>query len=213
MPRGRRKTLVDGAFVLDLAEIDRARFAEVGGKAVNLAELSRIAGVDVPSGFCVTTHAFRRAVGSNPAVRAGLDRLARLTPDDRAGIAAVSAEVRAAVVGVAVPDDVTAPITRALTPGDTAYAVRSSATAEDLATASFAGQHDSYLNVVGPAAVLEHVARCWSSLFTERAVTYRLRHGVGHGDVGMAVVVQRMVIPDVSGVLFTADPVTSNRKV
>ena len=91
--------------------------------------------------------------------------------------------------------------------------MRSSATAEDLPTASFAGQQDTYLNVVGPAAILEHVRRCWASLFTERAVAYRLRNGFDHRKVHMAVVVQRMVFPQAAGVLFTADPVTSNRSV
>ena len=91
--------------------------------------------------------------------------------------------------------------------------MRSSATAEDLPTASFAGQQDTYLNVVGPAAILEHVSRCWASLFTERAVTYRLRNGFDHRKVQMAVVVQRMVFPQAAGILFTADPVTGNRKV
>ncbi len=94
-----------------------------------------------------------------------------------------------------------------------AYAVRSSATAEDLPTASFAGQQDTYLNVMGRAAVLEHVSRCWASLFSERAVTYRLRNGVDHRDVRMAVVVQRMIFPQAAGILFTADPVTGHRKV
>src|SRR5205814_4902739 len=94
-----------------------------------------------------------------------------------------------------------------------AYAVRSSGTAEDLPAASFAGQQDSYLNVVGPAAILRHVSRCWASLFTERAVTYRLRNGFDHRKVDMAVVVQQMVFPRASGILFTADPVTGNRKV
>src|SRR5205085_7733039 len=94
-----------------------------------------------------------------------------------------------------------------------AYAVRSSATAEDLPTASFAGQQDTYLNVVGPAAILQHVSRCWASLFTERAVTYRLRNGLHQRKVHMAVVVQQMVLPYAAGVLFTADPVTSNRNV
>src|SRR6185503_858165 len=89
----------------------------------------------------------------------------------------------------------------------------SSATAEDLPTASFAGQQDTYLNVVGPAAVLRHVSRCWASLFTERAVTYRQRNGIDHRTVHMAVVVQQMVFPQAAGILFTADPVTGNRKV
>jgi pyruvate,water dikinase len=94
-----------------------------------------------------------------------------------------------------------------------AYAVRSSATAEDSPTASFAGQQDTYLNVLGPAAILQHVSRCWASLFTERAVTYRLRNGLDHRRVHMAVVVQQMVFPQAAGILFTADPVTSNRKI
>src|SRR6202171_1550519 len=99
-------------------------------------------------------------------------------------------------------------------PGEqAAYAVRSSATAEDLPTASFAGQQDTYLNIVGSAAILQHISRCWASLFTERAVTYRLRNGLAHRKVHMAVVVQQMVFPHAAGVMFTADPVTSNRKV
>ena len=94
-----------------------------------------------------------------------------------------------------------------------AYAVRSSATAEDLPSASSAGQQDTFLNVLGPAAILPHISRCWASLFTERAVTYRLRNGLDHRKVHMAVVVQQMVLPHAAGVVFTADPVTSNRKV
>ncbi len=127
----------------------------------------------------------------------------------------LSAEIRVAVEGIAIPGDLAAAITRALAQlgEQAAYAVRSSATAEDLPTASFAGQQDTYLNVVGPAAVLQHVSRCWASLFTERAVTYRLRNGVDHRKVQMAVVVQRMVLPQAAGIMFTADPVTSNRRV
>ena len=93
-----------------------------------------------------------------------------------------------------------------------AYAVRSSATAEDLPTASFAGQQDTYLNVSGREAVLQHVRRCWASLFTDRAITYRLQHGIDHRSVQLAVVVQRMVFPEVAGIMFTADPITSDRK-
>src|SRR4029077_11750021 len=79
--------------------------------------------------------------------------------------------------------------------------------------APFAGQQDTYLNVVGREAILQHVSRCWASLFTERAVTYRLRNGFDHRKVHMAVVVQQMVFPQAAGILFTADPVTGNRKV
>lgn len=93
-----------------------------------------------------------------------------------------------------------------------AYAVRSSATAEDLPHASFAGQHDTYLNIRGKEAILEHIRKCWASLFTNRAVTYRIKNGFDHSQVHVSAVVQRMVFPQASGILFTADPVTSNRK-
>ena len=150
-----------------------------------------------------------------PSIDDRLDRLSRLNPDDRESIRTLSAEIRRTLEGIAIPDDLAAAITRALARlgEQAAYAVRSSATAEDLPTASFAGQQDTYLNVVGPAAILQHVSRCWASLFTERAVTYRLRNGFDHRKVHMAVVVQQMVFPEAAGVLFTADPVTSNRKV
>ncbi|MFF4596818.1 rifamycin-inactivating phosphotransferase [Amycolatopsis sp. NPDC001319] len=198
--------------VLDFREIDRSQVDLVGGKGAHLGELSRIEGVRVPPGYCVTTRAFRRVLAEVPAFDSALDRLARLDPDDRDQIAELSAQIRAVVSAAAVPDDVAAALIAPLEPG-AAYAVRSSATAEDLPTASFAGQQDTYLNVVGPAAVLEHIRLCWASLFTDRAVTYRLRNGFDHGRVHMAVVVQRMVLPEASGILFTADPITSNRKV
>ena len=204
-----------GCYVLGFAEIDRRQVGLVGGKGAPLGELSRLEGVRVPDGFCITTDAFSRIMAEASAIDDRLDRLSGLRPDDPEAIGALSAEIRRILEAVAMPDDLAAAITGALGKlGEGgAYAVRSSATAEDLPTASFAGQHDSYLNVLGPAAVLEHVSRCWASLFTERAVTHRLRHGVDHRKVRMAVVVQQMVVPRASGVLFTADPVTSNRKI
>ncbi|MET8907797.1 rifamycin-inactivating phosphotransferase [Micromonospora sp. NPDC004551] len=202
-------------YVSGFHEVDETQVAIVGGKGAHLGALSRIDGVRVPAGFCVTTGAFRRIVAEAPAIDERLDRLSHLDPDDREEIRALSAEIRRSIEGIAVPGDVAAAITRALTGlgEQAAYAVRSSATAEDLPTASFAGQQDTYLNVVGPAAVLQHVSRCWASLFTERAVSYRQRNGIDHRRVQMAVVVQQMVFPKAAGVLFTADPVTSNRKV
>ena len=193
----------------------QAQVALVGGKGANLGELSRIDGIRVPAGFCVTTDAFRRVMADAPSIDDRLDRLSRLKPDDREAIRTLSAEIRRTIEAIAIPDDLAAAITRSLAElGEgAAYAVRSSATAEDLPTASFAGQQDTYLNVVGPAAILQHVSRCWASLFTERAVTYRLRNGVDQRTVRMAVVVQRMVFPQAAGILFTADPVTGNRKV
>ncbi|WP_212018009.1 rifamycin-inactivating phosphotransferase [Catenulispora pinistramenti] len=203
-------------YVLDLLEIDRTQVAAAGGKGAALGELSRIGGVSVPAGFCVTTDTFQRVLATVSGIDDRLDRLARLRPDDRGAISGLSAEVRRSIEATPIPDDLAAAITGALAGhGDpaAAYAVRSSATAEDLPTASFAGQQDSYLDVVGPAAVLEHISRCWASLFTERAVIYRLRNGFDHRKVRMAVVVQRMVFPEAAGVLFTADPVTSNRRI
>jgi rifampicin phosphotransferase len=204
-----------GSDVVGFEEVDRTQVALVGGKGAHLGELARIDGVDVPAGFCVTTDAFRRVVAGVPSIDEGRDRLSSVAPDDREAIRARSADVRRAVERIVVPDDLAAAVTAALAGlgEQAAYAVRSSATAEDLPTASFAGQQDTYLNVVGPAAVLEHVRRCWASLYTERAVTYRLRNGVDHRAAHMAVVVQRMVFPDAAGVMFTADPVSGNRKV
>src|SRR3954467_4193775 len=160
-----------GCYVLGFQEIDQTLVAVVGGKGAHLGELSRIEGIHVPAGFCVTTEAFQRIVAEAPSIGDRLDRLSRLKPDDRETIGALSAEIRRPLEGTAIPDDLAGAVTGALARlgEQAAYAVRSSATAEDLPTASFAGQQDTYLNVVGRAAVLEHVRRCWASLFTERA--------------------------------------------
>src|ERR671917_1782701 len=169
-----------GCYVLGFKEIDQTQVVVVGGKGAHLGELSRIEGIRVPAGFCVTTDAFRRIVAEAPSIDDRLDRLSRLKPDDRDAIRALSLGIRQTLEGIAIPDDLTAAITRPLARlGEQAsYAVRSSPTAEDSPTASFAGQQDTYLNIVGPAAILQHVSRCWASLFTERAVTYRLRKGL-----------------------------------
>ena len=203
-------------YVLGLDQIDQTQSPLVGGKGANLGELCRIEGVRVPAGFCVTTDAFGRIMtAAAPLIDEQLDRLSRLEPDDRQAISALSGQIRRAIEGIVIPDELASAITRSVTRlgGQAAYAVRSSATAEDLPTASFAGQQDTYLNVVGSAEILAHVSRCWASLFTERTVTYRLRSGFDHRKVQMAVVVQQMVFPQAAGILFTADPVTSNRKV
>jgi len=201
-------------YVLDFQAIDRTHGAVVGGKGANLGELSRIEGIRVPPGFCVTTDAFRRVLAGAPSIDESLERLSRLKPDDHEAIRASSAGIRATIEGTAMPDDIANAITNALARlGEHAYAVRSSATAEDLPTASFAGQQDTYLNISGRLGVLAAVSRCWASLFTERAVTYRMRNGIDHRKVLMAVVVQQMVFPHASGILFTADPVSGNRKV
>lgn len=204
-----------GSYVLDLREIDRTHGARSGGKGALLGELTRIEGTGVPPGFCITTDAFRLVVAGAPSVGDALDRLSRLEPDDREAIREIGGEVRRAIEAAPVPDEVTAAIVDALDRLgiEGACAVRSSATAEDLPTASFAGQQDTYLNVVGRAAILRAVTRCWASLYTERAVSYRVRNRFDHRKVEMAVVVQQMVVPTASGVLFTADPVSGHRKV
>ncbi len=201
--------------VLGFQEIDRTQIALGGGKAANLAELSRIEGLRVPDGFVVSTRAFARIVEEAPAVQGWLDRLAGLKPGDRGKIGDLSRELRRAIEGIAIPEDLQQEISRHLARlgAGEAYAVRSSATAEDLPTASFAGQQDTYLNVIGKAEILRHISRCWASLFTDRAVTYRLQNGFDHRQVRLAVIVQRMVLPQAAGILFTADPVTGNRKV
>lgn len=114
-----------------------------------------------------------------------------------------------------IPSGVVTAVTQVLSRlgSEQAYAVRSSATAEDLPHASFAGQQDTYLNIIGVDAILQHISKCWASLFTDRAVIYRLQNGFDHTQVYLSVIVQRMVFPQASGILFTADPVTNNRKL
>src|SRR5438309_6850687 len=144
-----------------------------------------------------------------------LDQLSLLKVEDQDKISELSGEIRTIIEGIAIPEEISEEITRRLFElGEkNAYAVRSSATAEDLPTASFAGQQDTYLNIIGEEAILKHISKCWASLFTERAVTYRLQNGFDQRNVHLAVVVQKMVFPQVAGILFTADPVTSSRKV
>ena len=204
-----------GDDVLDIQEIDRTQVALAGGKGALLGELLRIDEVRVPPGFCITTAAFRRTVAQAPSIDAQLDRLSRVKLADRDGVAALSGELRRGIEELVLPGDLAEAVAGALVRcgEDLAYAIRSSATAEDSPTASFAGQHDTYLNVTGLEAILRDVRRCWASLFSERAVTYRLRGGIENRHVQMAVVVQQMVLPVASGVLFTADPLTSNRKL
>ncbi|MEU4325338.1 rifamycin-inactivating phosphotransferase [Nonomuraea dietziae] len=204
-----------GAYVLGFHEIDKTLLATVGGKGANLGELSAIDGVRVPEGFCVTTEAYRAVVERDPAVGLLIDGLSGLRADDREAIAEACARLRAAVEDLPVPEEMERDIVGRLAAlgGDVACAVRSSATAEDLPSSSFAGQQDTYLNVRGAEAVVRAVRRCWASLFTDRAVAYRVRSGFDHRAVRASVVVQRMIFPEAAGIMFTADPVTCNRRV
>ncbi|MFI7544017.1 PEP/pyruvate-binding domain-containing protein [Actinoplanes sp. NPDC049599] len=198
--------------VVDLADVDASLLPTVGGKAANLGEMIR-AGLPVPGGLCVTTDAYRLAAAGTAAGEV-LDGLAAAPADDVAALTALAGRAREALLAAPVPDAVAAAVTAgyARLGTDVPVAVRSSATAEDLPSASFAGQQDTYLNVVGAARVIDAVARCWASLWTDRAVVYRARNGIDHRAVYLAVVVQRMVDARVAGVLFTADPVTGRRR-
>ena len=203
------------SFVLDFQEIEKGQLSLVGGKGLNLGELSNIQGIQVPEGFCVTTVGYEKAIEQNEELQTLLQQLTKLKLEDRAQIGEMSKEIIEVIMAVQIPTDVVEAVTQYLSRfgNEHAYAVRSSATAEDLPYASFAGQQDTYLNIIGKEAILQHVRKCWASLFTERAVMYRMQNGFEHNQVSICVVVQKMVFPQASGILFTADPVTSNRKV
>jgi rifampicin phosphotransferase len=204
-----------GTYILYFHEIDRTKVALVGGKGANLGELSRVKGIQVPEGFCVTTDAYKKITANSHGFNSLLDELTRLKIEDREKIKAISAQIHTAIERAPISDDIAEEIVSHLVKlGEKdAYAVRSSATAEDLPTASFAGQQETYLNIIGRDAILCHISKCWASLFTERAVIYRLQNGLDHHTIHLSVVLQKMVFPQAAGILFTADPVTSNRKV
>ncbi|MDQ0754415.1 PEP/pyruvate-binding domain-containing protein [Arthrobacter sp. B3I4] len=216
---------VDG-FILDLAQAGSAPLRLVGGKALNLGKLTA-AGLPVPAGFCLTTDAYRLSAPTGlQALAARLDGVTAGASDggtfdvgasDAGATAAeldgLPARARALIGAAAVPPAVEAALRSAYAAlgAEPAVAVRSSATAEDLPFASFAGQQDSYLDITGADAVVDAVRRCWASLWSDRAVAYRSANGVSHRDVGLAVIVQVMVDAATAGVMFTANPVTGTR--
>ncbi|WP_166186901.1 PEP/pyruvate-binding domain-containing protein [Paenarthrobacter ureafaciens] len=198
-------------FILTLDRIRSGMLAEVGGKAANLGEMST-AGLPVPPGFCLTTAAYCRALDGAALgeVLAALDG----TDVVDYSLDALAARARSVVLAAGVPPEVAEEVRTAynrLGP-EVPVAVRSSATAEDLPFASFAGQQDTFLNVVGVDAVLDAVSRCWASLWTDRAVSYRTAHGIRHSTVALAVVVQQMIDAATAGVMFTANPLTGRRQ-
>lgn len=203
------------SFVLDFQEIEKTQLFLVGGKGLNLGELTNIQGIQVPEGFCVTTVGYEKAIEQNEELQTLLQQLTKLKMEERAQIGEMSKKIREVIMAVEIPTDVVEAVAHYLSRfgNEHAYAVRSSATAEDLPYASFAGQQDTYLNIIGEEAILQHVRKCWASLFTERAVTYRMQNGFEHNQVSICIVIQKMVFPEASGILFTADPITSNRKV
>ncbi|MCA9918284.1 MAG: hypothetical protein KC445_10045, partial [Anaerolineales bacterium] len=203
-------------YTLPFSQISATDLPLVGGKGANLGEMS-LANFPVPPGFCVTTHAFRDFVAACPQMPNFYAALDAIPTEDLVTTRKVGEQIRQALHETTIPDEIATAVSHTLylnhLKPDTTYAVRSSATAEDLPDASFAGQQDTYLNLRGEAAILDAVRRCWASLFTDRAILYRQQNGFAHEEVALSVVVQQMVLPDISGILFTADPVSQNRHI
>ncbi|MDI9567451.1 MAG: rifamycin-inactivating phosphotransferase [bacterium] len=202
------------SYVLNFPEIDKTMQADVGGKGANLGELTRIPEILVPEGFCITTTAYKRFIENNKHLQNLLDELAEIGIEESERIAKISQRIRSEIQSSAMLDEIKNAICERLAKFDShqAFAVRSSATAEDLPDASFAGLQDTYLNIKGREEIIKHVIKCWASLYTDRAVVYRIRNGFDHRKVSLSVVIQKMVLSEASGILFTADPVTSDRK-
>ena len=201
-----------GALILAFSEIRAADLPQVGGKGANLGELTH-SGFPIPPGFCLTTVAFQEFINTCPNSDEIYKLLDSVTTDDVVTVRQVGARVRQILQDVPMPDEVADAVMQAWQDlgTDQAYAVRSSATAEDLPEVSFAGQQDTYLNIIGEAALLDAIRRCWVSLFTDRAILYRTQHEFKHRDVQLSVVVQQMIMSEKSGILFTADPLTGHR--
>ena len=201
-----------GQYVLTLSDT-QADLGTVGGKGASLAKLV-IAGLPVPGGFHLTTEAYRRFVDEN-AIQPGIEAaLASLDASRPQALEAASQAITALFLQAAIPGEIANAIVSAYAalPGSNpAVAVRSSATAEDLPEASFAGQQETYLNVCGPDQVLEATRKCWASLWTARAIGYRARQEIGVEGVALAVVVQLLIPAEAAGILFTANPVNGNR--
>lgn len=203
-----------GSYIRLFEELNRSDLPIVGGKGANLGEMTQ-AGFPVPPGFCITTEAFRLFTAQSESFAKRVQKLERLSFDQQDQIREQGARIREQLQALSLPAKVVEEVSETWSKlgRDKAFAVRSSATAEDLPTASFAGQQDTFLNVRGETALLEAIRQCFISLFTERAILYRSKNQFGHQSIALSVVVQQMVYPDVSGILFTADPVSGHREV
>lgn len=202
--------MTTAGYVVMLDQLARTDLELAGGKGANLGELVR-GGFPVPPGFVVTTTAYRPPPDLDQHLDRHLDQHLDRHPARRD--ADRSESIRKAVLDAGVPDEVSAAVCAAYRNlGGGAVAVRSSATTEDLPDAAFAGQQDTFLNVIGEQDVLDAIRRCWASLWTDRAIDYRQGHGIDHGSAKIAVIVQRMVPAEFAGVTFTSDPVTGDRR-
>ncbi|MFA6005117.1 MAG: phosphoenolpyruvate synthase [Patescibacteria group bacterium] len=221
-------------YIVWFEEVNKHDIPLVGGKGANLGEMTS-AGLPIPYGFILTSHAYFYFI-EHQGIKSHIDRVLKtLNHQDPANLAHVSKEIKKIIIGTAIPSELTQPIAsyyeqiyekeektkhlvkklskRLYAAYDPALvAVRSSATAEDLPGASFAGQQETYLNVKGEVNLLHKIRECWASLFTERAIFYRAEKGFDHFKVGLAAVVQRMVQSDKSGIMFTVDPVNNDKK-
>ena len=202
-------------YLLDFSETALLAPSLVGGKGANLGELTQIADINVPVGFCLTTTAYQAATASSTELPALLQQLMDLTTSDGQQIRLLADKIHQQITKVTIPAAIEAEIRQRLQQlGDEdCYAVRSSATAEDLAEASFAGQQDTYLNISGAEAILAAIRQCWASLFNERAILYRMQNGFDQRQLALAVVIQKMIPAEAAGVMFTADPLNFNRRV
>ncbi len=204
-----------GEYTCKLDEIDSGSLPFVGGKGANLGELTR-AKLPVPGAFCVTTLAYQHLIEANSLLAPILATLEGLDYGDASEIEHRAVKIREMIIAADTPARVDRAIRDAYAELEASLgegvrvSVRSSATAEDLPGMSFAGQQDTYLNIHGADAVVEHVKRCWASLWTDRAISYRNRQGFRHEDVLLAAVVQEMFPSEVAGVMFTANPISSN---
>ncbi|MHC1590297.1 MAG: phosphoenolpyruvate synthase [Candidatus Hecatellaceae archaeon] len=205
--------------IVDFRDVRREHIPLVGGKVANLGEMLSI-GIPVPPGFAVTAYAYKKFI-EETGLQEKIFKLIKesgVKPSDPEAYATVSEKIRKLVEETPMPEYLRKAIAEAYHKlsssvglKNTLVAVRSSATAEDLPDASFAGQHDTYLNVSGEKALIEHIQKCWSSLFTPRAIFYREQKGFEHGKVFISVAVQKMVNSRVAGVMFTINPTTGDR--
>ncbi len=202
--------------ILWFNEIDRDDGDRVGGKGANLGEMTQ-AGFPVPEGFVVTSAAYKKHISNNqlnPKIKAILKGL---NVEDPVALNRASAAVQKLIEKAPIPEEIASNVFAAydklgaLSKKDPYVAVRSSATAEDLPEASFAGQQETYLNIQGDASLILHIRKAWASLFEPRAIYYRVNQGFDHFSVSLAVPVQRMVQSDIAGIMFTINPVTNNK--
>ncbi len=204
----------NSTYIKFFEEISKKDIPEVGGKGANLGEMTQ-AGLPVPPGFCVTSNAFQQFLKKSKLAPVIKETLKNLDVYDTTALNSAAETIQSAVLKASLPSDIESAIKTAYKKlsqkGDAFVAVRSSATAEDLPGASFAGQQETYLDVRGVKDVLETVQMAWASLFEARAIFYRVEKGFDHLAVSIAVPVQRMVQSEVSGVMFTIDPLTNDR--